>query len=159
MAVAQYDSHVLLGPRALTENGFYHDFEFSFDKQPTKETLDTLSETMRALIEKGAQPIKQTISKKEAQRLFQHNIHKLEEIDALIEQNEGILLYKHESFIDLCMDPRIAPTESIQPNAFKLLRIGGVHPHNSGKGPLLTRIYGYAFKTRADLDAFLISTR
>jgi threonyl-tRNA synthetase len=159
MAVMQYDSQALLGPRALTKNGFYHDFEFSFDTQPTKETLKTFSETIHTLIKKQAQPTKQTISKKEAQQLFIHNIHKLKEIDKLIEQNEGILLYKHGSFIDLCMDPRITPTELLHADAFALLRISGVRPQNEEKGPLLTRIYGYAFKTKDELDIFLKTTK
>ncbi len=57
------------------------------------------------------------------------------------------------SFVDLCKGPHVAKTSEIK--AFKLLSVAGAYWRGSEKNKMLTRIYGTAFTSAAELDDYL----
>jgi len=107
---------------------------------------------MRRIIASNAEFIRREVTKDEARKLFAAQPFKLE----LIEGLEGtISTYEQDGFLDLCRGPHVAATREIRPDAFKLRSVAGAYWHGDEKLPMLTRIYAYAFASKAELDAHL----
>lgn len=60
---------------------------------------------------------------------------------------------KLSSFVDLCKGPHVSKISEIK--AIKLLSIAGAYWRGSEKNKMLTRIYGTAFASQAELDTYL----
>ncbi len=166
-----------IGP--VIENGFYYDFDFrkvkivnpksqapnpkqitnsndQNSKQEFKLTPDDLSKIekkMRELIKQDIKFIKKKVSKDEARKIFKNQPYKLDLIKELPE--EKISIYESGNFIDLCKGPHIKSTKEINPEGFKLSKIAGAYWKGDEKNPMLTRIYGLAFKTKKELNDYL----
>jgi len=137
-----------IGP--AIENGFYYDFEF---KNPiSNEDLPKIEEKMRQIIKEEVKFEKKILSKKEANEIFKNQPYKLELIKELLE--EKVTIYQSGKFIDLCKGPHVKSTKEISVESFKLTKIAGAYWRGSEKNPMLTRIYGVAFKTKKELDSY-----
>ena len=68
---------------------------------------------------------------------------------------EPIRMYWHGPWQDLCRGPHLANTGQVPADAFKLMSIAGAYWRGNSRRPMLQRIYGVAFRTAADLDAYL----
>jgi len=152
LAVKRIHGDVLFGTGPAIENGFYYDFDFQ-NKYVSKEDLPKIEKEMRKIIKEDFPFKKMIISKKEARRLFKDQPYKREILKELPEENVSI--YQVGEFIDLCKGPHIRRTGQINPHSFKLDRIAGAYWKGSEKNPMLTRIYGIAFKTKKELEDFL----
>ena len=64
-----------------------------------------------------------------------------------------VTTYSHGQFQDLCRGPHVASTGKIGP--FKLLSVAGAYWRGNNDRPMLQRIYGTAWSTQEELDAFL----
>jgi len=138
-----------IGP--TIEYGFYYDFELP---QPlTSEDLPKIENRMRELIKTNIAFKKKQISKKEAKKMFKDQLYKLELIKEL--PGKTVSVYQSGDFIDLCRGPHVRSTKEIEPNALKLTKIAGAYWRGDEKNPMLTRIYGVAFKTKKELDSYL----
>lgn len=135
-----------IGP--AIENGFYYDFALSFPITPAD--LPKIEKKMRELIKQNINFEKKKISEQEARELFQKQLYKLNLIKERTEDGP-LYVYKSGKFIDLCAGPHIKSTREINPEAFKLSRIAGAYWKGSEKNQMLTRIYGLAFATKAEL--------
>jgi len=62
-------------------------------------------------------------------------------------------LYRTGDFVDLCLGPHLHDAGEL--GAFRLLSIAGAYWKGSEKNPMLTRIYGTAFPTEAELQDHL----
>ena len=78
--------------------------------------------------------------------------YKVELIEDLPEE-ETISFYQQGEFTDLCAGPHIMYTKGVK--AFKLTSIAGAYWRGSEKNKMLTRIYGTAFLSKADLESYL----
>jgi len=138
-----------IGP--AIENGFYYDFEFK--KPLTNEDLPRIEEKIKKLIKESIVFEKKLLSKKEAKKIFNNQIYKLE----LIKELPGVKvsIYQSGNFIDLCKGPHVKSTEDIPPEAFKLTKIAGAYWRGSEENKMLTRIYGVAFGSKKELDEYL----
>src|SRR5215208_1139401 len=139
---------VAIGPPI--ENGFYYDFEFP---EPIREEdLEAIeSEIMRELKE-GRSWEREEISADEAKRRFEAEgeRYKVE----LVDTAEGqISLYTQGEFTALCRGPHLQDSKPIK--AIKLTSLAGAYWRGDEKNTQLTRIYGTAFFSQADLDAYL----
>jgi threonyl-tRNA synthetase len=139
---------VAIGPPI--ENGFYYDFEFpeaiSEDDLPKIE-----AEIMREL-EEGRTWTREEVSAGEARKRFEaeQEPYKVE----LVETAEGpISFYTQGDFTDLCRGPHLQDSRPIK--AIKLTGLSGAYWRGDEKNKQLTRIYGTAFYSQADLDAYL----
>jgi threonyl-tRNA synthetase len=138
-----------IGP--AIENGFYYDFDLK--KKLGPEGLPKIEKKMKQLIKKNISLKKEIVSKKEAKKIFKNRNYKLE----LIEEMTGkkITIYKSGDFVDLCRGPHVKSTKELPPDAFKLTKIAGAYWKGDENKPMLTRIYGAAFKTKKELDKHL----
>ncbi len=144
---------IAIGPPI--ENGFYYDFEFP---EPIGEdALEAIeAEVLRELAE-GRSWTCAEISAAEAQARFavEGEPYKVE----LVGTATGpITLYSQshdgvETFTDLCRGPHLQDSSPIK--AFKLTGLAGAYWRGDEHNTQLTRIYGTAFFTQADLDAYL----
>jgi threonyl-tRNA synthetase len=138
-----------IGP--AIEDGFYYDFQFPAPIQP--EDLPAIEKEMRRIISGGASFVRREVSKTEAQELFKDQPFKLELIEDL--EDGTISVYEQGAFRDLCRGPHVDSTRDLRPDAFKLRAVAGAYWRGDEKRPMLTRIYAYAFASKAELEAHL----
>ena len=139
---------IAIGPPI--ENGFYYDFEFP---EPIREEdLARIEEEIRREIAEGREWRREEISAEEARRRFEEEgeRYKVE----LVDTAEGdISLYTQGDFTDLCRGPHLQNAAPIK--ALKLTSLAGAYWRGDERNTQLTRIYGTAFYSQADLDAHL----
>jgi threonyl-tRNA synthetase len=139
---------IAIGPPI--ENGFYYDFEFP---EPIRdEDLPKIEEEIRRELAEGREWHREEISDVEARQRFleENEPYKVE----LVDTAEGdISLYTQGDFTDLCRGPHLQNSRPIK--AIKLTGLAGAYWRGDEKNTQLTRIYGTAFYSQADLDAYL----
>ena len=130
------------------ENGFYYDFDFP---EPLREEdLERIEEEIRRELKEGRTWERREISRDEARQLFADDQYKLELVDTA---EGGISLYTQGDFTDLCRGPHLQNSKPIK--ALKLTGLAGAYWRGDSANQQLTRIYGTAFYTQEDLDAYL----
>ena len=139
---------VAIGPPI--ENGFYYDFEFP---EPIREEdLEKIEAEIQRELQEGRSWEREEISADEAKRRFEAEgeRYKVE----LVDTAEGdISLYTQGEFTDLCRGPHLQDSKPIK--AVKLTSLAGAYWRGDERNTQLTRIYGTAFYSQADLDAHL----
>ncbi len=141
-----------LGP--AIENGFYYDIDFG-DEKITDANLKKIEDTMRKILPKWTEWQHKEIGRAEALEFFK-NEYKAELINEIAERGEKITTYTCGGFTDLCRGGHLEnPSKDIDPNSFKLDRIAGAYWRGDEKNKMLTRIYGLAFETKEELEAYI----
>jgi len=79
--------------------------------------------------------------------------YKVEHIDDDLKKYPTLSFYRQGEFIDLCRGPHIPNAGKV--GAFKLLSIAGAYWKNDASRKQLQRLYGTAFFSQKDLDAYL----
>ena len=144
-------TQVTIGP--VIENGFYYDF---FRNQPfTPEDFPAIEKKMREIIARDRPFTKQTWDREKTKQVFRDKgeSFKVELVDA-IPGDEPIKIYHQGDWFDLCRGPHMTSVGKVG-NAFKLMKVAGAYWRGDANNPMLTRIYGTAFATQAELDAYL----
>ena len=139
-----------IGPS--TADGFYYDFDMETRLSP--EDLEKI-EAVMARIASEDHPFEYfELSREEAEKLLsdKKQTYKLERLKD-IPQGEKISFYKCGNFTDLCRGPHVEKTS--QAGAFKLLSVAGSYFRGKEDNPMLQRIYGTAFPSKKELDAYL----
>jgi threonyl-tRNA synthetase len=146
------DVKVTIGP--VIENGWYYDFDRADPFTP--EDLDTITQRMRQIIA-ARDPVRTEVwDRDRALRHYEatNEPYKVELVEA-IPAADPIRMYWHGHWQDLCRGPHLANTGQVPADAFRLMSIAGAYWRGDSRRPMLQRIYGVAFRTRADLDAHL----
>jgi len=139
-----------MGP--ATEEGFY--FDFDLNKKISEEDFPKIEGEMRKIINKDLPITSKELSIQEARNLFKNNPYKQEWLDEIEQAGQRpTVYYTGNEFVDLCKGPHIKSTGEIK--AFKLLSVAGAYWRGNEKNKMLTRVYGTAFRTKADLDKYL----
>ena len=139
---------IAIGPPI--ENGFYYDFEFP--EPITDADLAKIEDEVKREIKEGREWSREEISRDEARARFEAEgePYKVE----LVDTAEGnISLYTQGDFTDLCRGPHLQSAKPIK--ALKLTGLAGAYWRGDEHNKQLTRIYGTAFYSQADLDAYL----
>jgi len=144
-----------LGIGPAIDNGFYYDFDFSEGESPSPEDLASLEKEMKKLISKNIDFKLEELSVTEAKNLFKDEPYKLELIRELEGAGEKITFYRNDNFLDLCAGPHISNTKEIPVDGFKLERLAGAYWKGSEENKMLTRIYGLAFSSKEELNAYI----
>jgi threonyl-tRNA synthetase len=150
-AVQQFypGAKLTIGPSI--EDGFYYDFDYDGTFSP--DDFPKIEERMREIIEQDQPFIREEISKKDAVSFFKkrgepYKVELLQDI-----ADEQVTLYRHDDFVDLCRGPHLPSTGGIK--AFKLLSVAGAYWRGDERNKMLQRIYGTAFPSQKELDAYL----
>ena len=140
-----------IGP--AIENGFYYDFD---TEEPfTSETLTKIEAEMKKIVKESIKLEAFTMSPDEAIKYLeeQGEPYKVELCKEHADKGEPISFYKQGDFTDLCAGPHMMSTSSIK--AYKLTSVTGAYWRGSEKNKMLTRIYGCAFPSKDELNAYL----
>jgi threonyl-tRNA synthetase len=159
MATAVIDlwprTKVSIGPPIA--DGFYYDFEFPDGVSPGEDDLPRIEKAMRAHIEADEPFERRELPAAEAIEKFrdEQQPYKVELIEDLVRDEgvETVSLYRNGPFEDLCRGPHGPSTGRI--NAFKLNSLAGAYWRGDETRQMLTRIYGTAFFSDADLEQHL----
>ena len=150
------NAELTLGP--AIDNGFYYDIDFGTDKI-NDENLPKIEKTMKKNLSKWTGFSHREVSKDEALELFKTNPYKTELINGIVERGEKITFYTCGGFEDLCRGGHSEdPSKEIERDSFKLERVAGAYWRGDEKNKMLTRIYGLAFNTKAELEAYIMQT-
>lgn len=139
-----------IGPS--TADGFYYDFDMTTRLAP--EDLEKIEEVMTRIAAEDHKFEYFELSRAEAEKYLaeRKQVYKLERLKD-IPEGEKISFYKCGDFTDLCRGPHVEKTT--QTGAFKLLSVAGSYFRGKENNPMLQRIYGTAFPTKKELDAYL----
>lgn len=163
-----------VGP--VIENGFYYDIDLGDDKI-SEEDFKRIEKEMRKIIgadfpfEQSEKPIDEALAwAREAGQPYKEEllndlkragttVAKDLDVDELGFDAEGesavenVSFYKDGDFTDLCRGPHAESTGKV--GAFKLMRVAGAYWRGKSENPQMQRLYGIAFATREELDAYL----
>ncbi len=141
-----------IGP--VIEEGFYYDIEY--ERTFTPEDVDKIEARMKELINTGYDVVKQWATRDEAIATFKERgeSYKIEIIEQDIPKDqERIGLYHHEEYTDMCRGPHV-PNTSFLKN-FKLTKVSGSYWRGKAENQVLQRIYGTAWASKKDLNAYV----
>ncbi|MFH1259780.1 MAG: threonine--tRNA ligase [Elusimicrobiota bacterium] len=150
-AVTELFPGTLLAIGPSIDGGFYYDFE---RKEPfTPLDLERIEKKMRQIIQLNSPFEKKEMTREEAKIILakKGEKYKLEIVEEI--PDEKVTFYQQGTFIDLCRGPHLAATGEIK--FFKLLSVAGAYWRGSEKNAMLQRIYGTAFYTKEELEAYL----
>jgi threonyl-tRNA synthetase len=143
-------TEITIGP--VVENGFYYDV-----KRPdgfTPDDLPRIEDEMRKIARENHPVVREEVSRDDAIALFRgmNQKYKVEIIEGF-PAGEPISLYRQGDFVDLCRGPHVPSTGRL--DAFKLTSIAGAYWRGDARNEQLQRLYGTAWATKQDLDAYL----
>lgn len=151
-AVKRLFPNVKLAIGPSIDEGFYYDFE----SEPfSREDLDNLEKEMKKIIKEGNRLEKFTLPREEAIALMKEKEepYKVELIEDLQEDAEISFYKQGEGFTDLCAGPHLMNTKGIK--AYKLISSSMAYWRGDSNKAQLQRIYGTAFATKDELNAYL----
>ncbi len=153
------DAQFAAGPPV--ENGFYYDVELDHHISPAD--FEKIEAEMKKVVKENQLFERVVVSRDEAFRLAEQGAlgalgprdkpskFKLDILHG-IPEGEEISLYRNGNFTDLCAGPHVMRTGNI--GVFKLTSIASAYYKGDSNNPQLQRVYGTAFKTRAELDQY-----
>ena len=146
------DVKVTIGP--VIENGWYYDFDR--EEAFSTEDLEAIEKKMREIIAKR-DPVRTEVWERErAVAHYEGNGEPYKvELVGMIPEGQPIRMYWHGDWQDLCRGPHLVHTGQVPPDAFKLMSVAGAYWRGDHRNKMLQRIYGVAFRSRQDLDAYL----
>ncbi|MBL8030087.1 MAG: threonine--tRNA ligase [Candidatus Doudnabacteria bacterium] len=146
------DTKRTIGP--AIENGFYFDFEFS--RTITEKDLPKIEKEMRKLLPTWKEFTRYELSAEEAKAEYPGNQFKHELIEEFTKDGQKVSFYRSGEYWDLCKGGHVTNMrEEAKQDAFKLTKVAGAYWRGDEKNKMLTRIYGVAFETKEELDAYL----
>jgi threonyl-tRNA synthetase len=145
------ETQVTIGP--AIENGFYYDFHR--EKPFSEDDLASIEARMHEIVDRDEAITREVWSRNEAVDFYRKNDEpfKVELVDA-IPEDEVVTFYRQGDFIDLCRGPHLASTGRLG-HAFKLMKVAGAYWRGDSTRPMLQRIYGTAFGSEKELNAYL----
>ncbi len=141
-----------IGP--AVDDGFYQDFDLG-GRKISEEDFPKIEKLMRKKLAAWTAFDRREVSAEEAKKEFAWNEYKCELIDEFAADGKTLTFYTVGGFVDLCKGGHAEnPAKEIAFDSFSLDRIAGAYWRGNEKNPMLTRIYGLAFDTKEELEAF-----
>jgi threonyl-tRNA synthetase len=151
-------------------DGFYYDFALPGGERFSDDDLERIEARMREIVAADEPFVREELSHDAAVEVFAEQPYKLEIIDRVdpedsSEVGEGNVIsvyrnpraadprYGGTEFVDLCRGPHVPSTKKL--GAFKLTKVAGAYWRGDEKRPMLQRIYGTAWESKAALDEHL----
>ncbi len=168
------NAKLAIGPDIDT--GWYYDIDFG-DTTLEEAKLKDIEKKMKSIVREGQEFKQFTLSVADAKSFTTAlgEIYKLEMIEDLAERGETLIgfyanigkfqnpvyagfsylgEFSTATFIDMCQGPHVTNTNEIPEDSFKLDKLAGAYWRGDAKNKQLTRIYGLAFDTKTELDAY-----
>ncbi len=162
-----------IGP--AINDGFYYDFDLPDSKTFSEDDLVAVEARMREIVAANQPFVRSEMSIDDALVLFADQPYKCEIIErvralagapidpddddvkvdaAEVDPGGTVSVYRNtEAFVDMCRGPHVPTTGRL--GHFRLMKVAGAYWRGNEKGPMLQRIYGTAWDTKAALDEHL----
>jgi threonyl-tRNA synthetase len=143
-----------IGP--ATDEGFFYDF--IVDRPFVPEDLDAIETKMKDLASQDLPYHRQMWAREEAKQFFSSKGEPLK-VQLIEEKTEGqsevscYTIKDRDTFVDFCVGPHVPSTGRLK--AFKLLNASGAYWKGDARNQPMQRIYGTAFFSDKDLQAYL----
>ena len=136
-------------------DGFYYDFVLT--SPITEEDFPELTRRIKKICKQGQKFYREDIDAEEALKRIEEmgEPYKREYGAELIEKNSlsSLSFYRNGPFLDMCQGPHVETTKEIPRDGFKLRSVAGAYWRGDSKNIMMTRIYGWAFETAAELES------
>ncbi|MBR4020900.1 MAG: threonine--tRNA ligase, partial [Firmicutes bacterium] len=144
------DAKLAIGP--AIDNGFYYDIDM--EHKLSDQDLLKIQKEMKKVVQANHKLERFELPREEAIKFMaeRNEDYKVELINDLPE-DAIISFYKQGDFVDLCAGPHMESTGQIK--AFKLMSVAGAYWRGDSDRQMLQRIYGTAFPTQEELDAYI----
>jgi threonyl-tRNA synthetase len=144
-----------IGPALLDDPRYGFFYDVITPRPLTEADLAVIEKRMKQIASKNLGYRREEISKAEALRVFDEREEplKCELIDEKAGENVSVYYIDGSPFIDFCLGPHVPNTNKLR--AFKLLSLAGAYWKGDASQPQMQRIYGTAFFTQEELDAWL----
>jgi threonyl-tRNA synthetase len=144
-------TQVTIGP--AIEDGFYYDF--ARDEPFSLDDLAKIEQRMKEIVDRDEKIVREEWDRDEAIRHFREigEEYKAQIIEG-IPAGEKITVYRQGQWKDLCRGPHLPSTKHAG-KAFKLTKLAGAYWRGDHRNAQLQRIYGTAWASEADLEAYL----
>jgi len=146
---AQYD----VGPSI--QDGFFYNFQLPDGATFSETDLARIEARMQELVKKRIPFEREVLPREEAGALFAElgQDFKVDIIDRMPDSVDRVGIYRTGDFVDLCRGPHVRDTGKLK--VTRLLRVAGVYWRGDERNQQLQRIYGTAWFSREELDAYL----
>jgi threonyl-tRNA synthetase len=144
-----------IGPALLDDPRYGFFYDVITPQVLTETDIPLIEKRMRQIASRNLPYRRDEISKDEALRIFQERDEPLkrELIDEKAGERVSVYYIDNSPFIDFCLGPHVPNTNKLR--AFKLLSLAGAYWKGDAEKPQMQRIYGTAFFTQEQLDAWL----
>ncbi len=144
-------TQVTIGPNV--EDGFYYDF--ARDEPFSTDDFAAIEKRMAEIVDRDEKIVREVWERDKAIAHFKAigEAYKAEIIEG-IPADQDVTLYRQGQWADLCRGPHLPSTKHVG-KAFKLMKLAGAYWRGDQNNAQLQRIYGTAWASQADLDAYL----
>jgi len=144
-------TQVTIGPSI--EDGFYYDF--ARDEPFSLDDLAKIEQRMKEIVDRDEPIAREVWGRDEAVAHFKSigEAYKAEIIEG-IPAGEDVSVYRQGDWKDLCRGPHFPSTKFVG-KAFKLTKLAGAYWRGDHRNAQLQRIYGTAWASETDLEAYL----
>jgi threonyl-tRNA synthetase len=146
---AQYD----VGP--AIEDGFFYNFRLPEGRHFVDDDLPLIETRMGELAAKTIPFVQEVVPRQQAIDLFtaMRQDFKVDIIERLPDEVTTVSIYRTGDFVDLCRGPHVPDTGWLK--AIRVLRVAGVYWRGDARNEQLQRVYGTAWFTQEELDAYM----
>jgi threonyl-tRNA synthetase len=146
---ALYPDKIKLAVAHISDSSFANDAKW--DIAASEELFAEIEQKMQEIVDRNLPITRHEVSVDEARELFKNNQFKLEWLEQFASESKTITVYRTgDEYVDLCKGPHVASTGEIK--AFKLMNVAGAYWRGDEKNEMLTRVYGVAFRSAAELE-------
>ena len=141
---------VAIGP--TIKDGFYYDVQFP--EAISESDLPAIEKEMHKIAKRNVPLRRERVTREAAIALFEErkDPYKVEILAEITD--DTVNLYWQDDYVDLCRGPHVPNTAPLK--HFKLLSVAGAYWRGDEKNIMLTRIYGTAFNSAEELDAYIV---
>ena len=144
-------TQVTIGPNV--EDGFYYDF--ARDEPFSLDDFPRIEQRMREIVDRDEAIRREEVNRQAAIADFEGMGEKYKaEIIRDLPEGETITVYHQGAWKDLCRGPHLPSTKHVG-KAFKLTKLAGAYWRGDQRNAQLQRIYGTAWASDEDLQAYL----
>ncbi|MGH9903442.1 MAG: TGS domain-containing protein, partial [Pyrinomonadaceae bacterium] len=143
-----------IGPALLDDPRYGFFYDVIAPRPLTDEDLPVIEKRMRDIVKRNLSYRREEISREEALRVFGERDEPLK-CELIAEKGGATVSVYHidgSPFIDFCLGPHVPSTNRLR--AFKLLSLAGAYWMGDAERPQMQRIYGTAFFSQEELDAW-----
>ena len=144
-----------VGPALMDDPRYGFFYDFIAPRNLTEEDLPVIEKKMKAIAKQNLPYRREDIEKAKILDIFKERDEplKCELIDEKVTDTASIYYIDNSPFIDFCLGPHVPHTGKLK--AFKLLALSGAYWKGNAENQQMQRIYGTAFATQEELDAWV----